>query len=292
MKLVVVLVGMAFLVFGLALALGQTFAVSCNPTFANNPYGTEWKGTVRDSSTLQVISGATIALQVGGFNQASTTTKTDGTYLIPVDSPTHQFGVLGGQDIDVRADKVDYTFKIQRVTMPCWEDIQGLPQPIKFTVDFSLVKPAPPAPGAPTLSAGFTYSISGLTVTFSDSSQGGPTSWTWAFGDGTSQSTQQPTIQKSYTKGGSYTVNMTAFRSSDGASSTASKTLSLSTAAPPSTGVAGPSTAPSTGLGEAKTTTTDAAGGAVGGLRLDTLTIAILGLGAVILIVGVAWRSG
>jgi PKD repeat protein len=47
-----------------------------------------------------------------------------------------------------------------------------------------------------------------LTVYFSDLSTGGPTSWSWTFGDGGTSTAQNPSHQ--YTADGSYTVSLTA----------------------------------------------------------------------------------
>ena len=48
-----------------------------------------------------------------------------------------------------------------------------------------------------------------LSVTFTDSSTGLPTSWSWAFGDGGTSTAQNPS--HTYTAAGSYTVALTAF---------------------------------------------------------------------------------
>lgn len=47
-----------------------------------------------------------------------------------------------------------------------------------------------------------------LTVTFADMSTGGPVSWSWEFGDGTSDTSQNPS--HTYNEPGTYTVRMTA----------------------------------------------------------------------------------
>jgi PKD repeat protein len=67
---------------------------------------------------------------------------------------------------------------------------------------------APPAPN-PNCSANPTTITAGESVTFTDSSTGSPTQWTWDFGDGTAASTEQnPTHQ--YMTAGHYTVRLTA----------------------------------------------------------------------------------
>jgi len=61
------------------------------------------------------------------------------------------------------------------------------------------------------VSASFTYGpsnpITGQAVQFTDTSTGGPTSWQWNFGDGTSSSSQNPS--HAYTTAGYYTVTLT-----------------------------------------------------------------------------------
>ena len=41
-------------------------------------------------------------------------------------------------------------------------------------------------------SAAFTYSVDGLKATFTDTSTGEPTAWTWDFGDGATSDVQNP----------------------------------------------------------------------------------------------------
>ncbi|MGA2933788.1 MAG: PKD domain-containing protein [Methanomicrobiales archaeon] len=53
-----------------------------------------------------------------------------------------------------------------------------------------------------------TSGIAPLTVQFTDTSSGSPTSWSWDFGDGGSSTDQNPGY--TYTTGGNYTVSLTA----------------------------------------------------------------------------------
>lgn len=57
--------------------------------------------------------------------------------------------------------------------------------------------------------ASFTFQVVGNTVTFNDTSTGGPTSWTWDFGDDTPVSTQRNPVH-TYSAPGSYVVTLTA----------------------------------------------------------------------------------
>jgi len=80
------------------------------------------------------------------------------------------------------------------------------------------------------ISASFTfgpsYPITGQAVQFTDTSTGGPTSWLWNFGDGTSSTSQNPS--HAYTTAGSYTITLTAGFSSG------SKTVSQAITVAPS----------------------------------------------------------
>lgn len=55
--------------------------------------------------------------------------------------------------------------------------------------------------------ANFSFQVSGLQATFTDTSTGGPTAWSWDFGDGSASTTQSPSHE--YAQAGSYTVSLT-----------------------------------------------------------------------------------
>jgi PKD repeat protein len=74
-------------------------------------------------------------------------------------------------------------------------------------------QPAPVASFTSNISSG----LFNLPVEFTDTSSNSPTSWNWSFGDGVTESIQNPTHV--YTTGGNYTVNLTAIN--DGGSSSA-----------------------------------------------------------------------
>lgn len=71
--------------------------------------------------------------------------------------------------------------------------------------------------------ANFTFQVSGLQATFTDSSTGGPTAWSWDFGDGSASTAQSPSHE--YAQAGSYTVRLTV--SNAAGSNTASKVVSI-----------------------------------------------------------------
>jgi PKD repeat protein len=91
-------------------------------------------------------------------------------------------------------------------------------------------------PTAPT--ASFTRSpatgAAPLTVAFTDTSTGAPTSWAWAFGDGGTSTAQHPTHQ--YTAPGIYTVSLTATNATGGDTVTQLASVTVTPTIPPPTG--------------------------------------------------------
>jgi len=87
----------------------------------------------------------------------------------------------------------------------------------------------PPANVAPT--AGFTFSTSGLTANFTDTStdpDGSVASWAWSFGDGSSSTVKNPS--KTYAQAGTYTVTLTV-KDNKGAASNPPKTQQVTVTA-------------------------------------------------------------
>ena len=84
-----------------------------------------------------------------------------------------------------------------------------------------------------------------LTVTFADASTGGPTSWAWDFGDGSSSTAQFPPAHL-YTAAGTYTASLVA-SNANGPSAPATKTITVNPTGPPaSPPVAGMTASPTT----------------------------------------------
>ena len=84
----------------------------------------------------------------------------------------------------------------------------GLSASLTAGASFTTVPIAPPVlPPTAAFSASVTSGIAPLTVSFTDQSTGGPTSWSWSFGDGGTSSQQNPTYQ--YRNVGTYTVSLT-----------------------------------------------------------------------------------
>jgi serine protease len=91
-----------------------------------------------------------------------------------------------------------------------------------------------PVPNAPPV-ASFTYTVSGLTVSFTDTStdsDGNISSWSWAFGDGSTSTAQSPS--HTYGAGDSYTVTLTV-TDDDGETGTTSQSITVTTPAEPGT---------------------------------------------------------
>lgn len=83
-------------------------------------------------------------------------------------------------------------------------------------------------PGTPPAAA-FTFKPNGLQVNFADASTGGPTSWRWSFGDGSSSTQQNPVHV--YAAYGNYTVTLTVTNASGGTTS-ATQIVTLAAPAP------------------------------------------------------------
>ena len=105
-----------------------------------------------------------------------------------------------------------------------------------------------------------------LTVTFTDLSTGGATSWSWDFGDGGTSALQNPTHDYTDVLGGNYTVSLTA--TGPGGSNTNTKPAYINTAAVPAP-VAGFSGTPLTGEAPLTVTFTDESTGVISGWSWD-----------------------
>ncbi|MGP4033284.1 PKD domain-containing protein [Pseudarthrobacter sp. 1C304] len=111
----------------------------------------------------------------------------------------------------------------------------------------------PPTPAAPV--ASFTASpLSGtapLTTAFTDTSTGTPTSWAWSFGDGGTSTAQNPS--HTYTTAGTYTATLTATNA--GGSTSANRTITVTTGTTPPPTTAAITTVASTTTNNTATTT-------------------------------------
>ncbi len=94
-----------------------------------------------------------------------------------------------------------------------------------FVLDVS--GPAGPAPTASFTATPTTGSVP-LTVNFTDTSTGGPTSWAWDFGDGGTSTAQSPS--HTYTSTGTFTASLTATNGQGSTSSSRTITVTQPTA--------------------------------------------------------------
>jgi PKD repeat protein len=103
--------------------------------------------------------------------------------------------------------------------------------PVTFTFDDYEVIGDPGAGLPPPPSADFAWQQvpNTLSVDFTDTSSGAPTSWNWDFGDGTTSTQQNPT--KTYAAPGTYTVQLTATNA--GGSTSATETVTVAPIGPP-----------------------------------------------------------
>jgi PKD repeat protein len=97
-----------------------------------------------------------------------------------------------------------------------------------FSNQVSATIPSPPTAPTAGFNANPTSGTAPLTVTFTDTSIGNITTWSWNFGDGTTSTAKN--AAKTYTNPGSYTVGLTV--TGPAGSNTASRTISVATAAP------------------------------------------------------------
>lgn len=96
-----------------------------------------------------------------------------------------------------------------------------------------------------------------LAVTVADTSTGGPSSWSWDFGDGQTFAGQSPSAH-TYASPGTYTITLTV--TNGGGSASASQVITVGTAAP-APPVAGFTASPSTGAAPLAVTFTDTSTG-------------------------------
>jgi hypothetical protein len=207
----------SYLKFSLTGLLGRPVTAAQVRVFTTDPSpdgghvflaGNDWTELAINWNNAPATSGS----QVGAFGAVSA-----GTWGV-IDLPP---ALVPGEGT--------YTFKVvgQSTNSAYYSSRQGASPP-----ELDVTLGSAPA-GAPV--AGITASpASGtapLTVTFSDASTGGPTSWAWDFGDGTTSTAQFPPAH-TYTTAGTYTVSLVASNSS-GPSAPATKTISVTPAPPP-----------------------------------------------------------
>jgi PKD repeat protein len=96
--------------------------------------------------------------------------------------------------------------------------------------DISVTASTPPPPVAEFVGSP-TSGLVPLTVNFTDQSTGGPTSWSWTFGDGGTSTAQNPSYE--YTAAGTYTVSLTATNAYGNDTETKTNYITVSDPPPP-----------------------------------------------------------
>ncbi|MGA2913049.1 MAG: PKD domain-containing protein [Methanoregula sp.] len=191
-----------------------------SPTGATSPVF-----TVMDS---EIPDGGTITIDVSGLNAyVSGGTFTDANVMVTSNSAaaTWTHAVAGNtltltstNNATVAGENVTLTFTGAggNTWIPNTHGEQTIPLTAIRTggvggVTFSFVINTTPPAGlavAANFSASPTADIAPVTTTFTDTSLGSPTSWSWDFGDGSYSTSRNPT--HTYSTIGTYTVNLTA----------------------------------------------------------------------------------
>jgi len=94
-----------------------------------------------------------------------------------------------------------------------------------------------------------------LTVQFTDSSTGSPTTWSWTFGDGTTSTLQNPS--KTYSSASTYTVALTATNAAGSSTETKTNYITVSSVPPTPAPVAAFTGSPTSGTAPLTVTFTD-----------------------------------
>jgi PKD repeat protein len=131
------------------------------------------------------------------------------------------FGLLDTRAVEVVGEQVLVTDGADSALRPHSDPMSHA----VFVLDVS--GPAGPAPTASFTATPTTGSVP-LTVNFSDTSTGGPTSWAWDFGDGGTSTAQSPS--HTYTSTGTFTASLTATNGQGSTSSSRTITVTQPTA--------------------------------------------------------------
>ena len=99
------------------------------------------------------------------------------------------------------------------------------PPVLELTVGGSSPPPPPPTGPTSSFSAAPLSGTAPVDVTVTDTSTGGPTTWSWDFGDGTTSTMAAPPAHR-YAAAGSFTIRLTV--SNSGGSSSATRTVTVS----------------------------------------------------------------
>ena len=208
---------------------------------------TEYRGQMRFTTSgqvwvqaMRVVSGTSVAL---GAN-----TRAIGASHVPGQDVWLRMQVVGANPTTIRLKA--WNASSQEPSTWTYETTDGDPElqraggvgllvglgpgatngPVTFSFDDYVVKSLEVPPPTPPV-ADFDWSQVGgtLSVSFTDTSTGGPTAWNWSFGDGTTSIAQSPA--HTYSFAGVYQVTLTA--TNDGGSSMHTEVLTVAPPPPP-----------------------------------------------------------
>jgi hypothetical protein len=174
-------------------------------------------------------SGATVTFTIGGKTVPGEKVVVVSPTQITCDFPIPHQGWAKNDLWDVTVANPDG----QSATLPACFTVTNKEEPTPTPTPEVTTEPTTTATTAITtaptpapLTADFIWSKKGSStrVMFTDTSTGVPTSWSWDFGD-TTTSTEENPPEHHYTKSQSYQATLTVTRSSDGATSSITKTV-------------------------------------------------------------------
>jgi beta propeller repeat protein len=145
-------------------------------------------------------AGTTIQAQIDGVPTTTYVTKYAGSYGGPGDNPEDARLIVPVKEADV-GKTISFVSGTQRATATQIVARTG-ERVVRKDLDFSTTGIYADFTASPTSGA------APLTVQFKDLSTGGPTMWSWNFGDGTTDMVGSPT--HTYAKDGIYTVTLTS----------------------------------------------------------------------------------
>src|SRR4051794_30527420 len=273
--------------FGMAPSSGTTpLPVSFTDTSTGSPTTWAWNFGDGTTSTLQnpshtYATGGTYTVNMTASNSAGSSTATAATVTAngPVVKPTASFSASPTSGLAPLSVAFTDT-STGSPTSWAWNFGDGTTSTLQnpshsypagtYTVNMTATNSAGssiataatitvtnpvPKPTA-SFSASPTSGVAPLTVAFTDTSTGSPTSWAWNFGDGTTSTLQNPS--HGYAASGNYTVNMTATNAGGSSAATAA---TISVTAPVVKPTATFSATPTSGVAPLSVSFTDTSAG-------------------------------
>ncbi len=162
-------------------------------------------GTVSlNGSAFQGTGVSDEAVRVTFDGVPGTGASADSSTQVSVTPPAFT-GTFDTEPCDANADGVEGTIEVPTAVDVVFTNlVNGCSATL--VRGFTYEPENPTCQEATELDAGFSFSTTGLTVQFTDTSTGSPVSWEWDFGDGGTSIAQNPS--KTYAAAGSYTVTL------------------------------------------------------------------------------------